>query len=146
MSLSEVERVVITETLRSCAGNKTRTAAVLGISLKTLYNRLNEYGALEVTRLRTDRSGEAAALVTEQLRFDQRRGNGAAVDRDEGLLAPAAQLVNRFGNELFARAAFAGDQDADCSGCDADDALEDVAHRRAGAEELAESEGVRSLL
>jgi DNA-binding NtrC family response regulator len=47
MSLSEVERVVITETLRSCAGNKTRTAAVLGISLKTLYNRLNEYGALD---------------------------------------------------------------------------------------------------
>jgi DNA-binding NtrC family response regulator len=47
MSLSEVERVVITETLKRCAGNKTRTAAVLGISLKTLYNRLNEYRALE---------------------------------------------------------------------------------------------------
>jgi len=47
MSLSEVERVVITETLKSCAGNKTRAAAVLGISLKTLYNRLNEYRALE---------------------------------------------------------------------------------------------------
>lgn len=47
MSLSEVERVVITETLRSCSGNKTRAAAVLGISLKTLYNRLNEYRALE---------------------------------------------------------------------------------------------------
>jgi two-component system, NtrC family, response regulator HydG len=47
MSLSEVERVVITETLKSCAGNKTRTAAVLGISLKTLYNRLNEYRALD---------------------------------------------------------------------------------------------------
>jgi transcriptional regulator with PAS, ATPase and Fis domain len=47
MSLSEVERVVIKETLKSCAGNKTRTAAVLGISLKTLYNRLNEYRALD---------------------------------------------------------------------------------------------------
>ena len=47
MSLSEVERIVITETLKSCAGNKTRAAAVLGISLKTLYNRLNEYRALE---------------------------------------------------------------------------------------------------
>lgn len=47
MSLSEVERIVITETLKRCAGNKTRTAAVLGISLKTLYNRLNEYRALE---------------------------------------------------------------------------------------------------
>jgi two-component system response regulator HydG len=47
MSLSEVERVVITETLKRFDGNKTRTAAVLGISLKTLYNRLNEYRALE---------------------------------------------------------------------------------------------------
>jgi two-component system, NtrC family, response regulator HydG len=47
MSLSEVERVVIKETLNSCGGNKTRTAAILGISLKTLYNRLNEYEALQ---------------------------------------------------------------------------------------------------
>ncbi len=47
MSLSEVERLVITETLKRYGGNKTRTAAVLGISLKTLYNRLNEYRALE---------------------------------------------------------------------------------------------------
>jgi transcriptional regulator with PAS, ATPase and Fis domain len=47
MSLSEVERIVITETLKRYSGNKTRTAAVLGISLKTLYNRLNEYRALE---------------------------------------------------------------------------------------------------
>jgi transcriptional regulator with PAS, ATPase and Fis domain len=46
MSLWQVERVVITDTLKRCAGNKTRTAAVLGISVKTLYNRLNEYGAL----------------------------------------------------------------------------------------------------
>jgi transcriptional regulator with PAS, ATPase and Fis domain len=47
MSLSEVERIVIAETLKRCANNKTKTAAVLGISLKTLYNRLNEYRALE---------------------------------------------------------------------------------------------------
>jgi two-component system, NtrC family, response regulator HydG len=47
MSLSEIERVVIKETLSSCGGNKTRTAAILGISLKTLYNRLNEYEALQ---------------------------------------------------------------------------------------------------
>jgi two-component system, NtrC family, response regulator HydG len=46
MSLSQVERLVILETLKSCDGNKTRTAAILGISLKTLYNRLSEYRAL----------------------------------------------------------------------------------------------------
>jgi two-component system, NtrC family, response regulator HydG len=43
MALADMERMIIAETLKSCRGNKTRTAAVLGISLKTLYNRLNEY-------------------------------------------------------------------------------------------------------
>lgn len=43
MALADMERMIIAETLKSCRGNKTRTAAVLGISLKTLYNRLSEY-------------------------------------------------------------------------------------------------------
>ena len=34
-------------TLRHCNHHKERTAAVLGISLKTLYNRLKEYAAEE---------------------------------------------------------------------------------------------------
>jgi DNA-binding NtrC family response regulator len=44
-SLADMERVMIAATLRSCGGNKTRAAAMLGVSLKTLYNRLNEYRA-----------------------------------------------------------------------------------------------------
>jgi DNA-binding NtrC family response regulator len=44
-SLADMERVMIDATLRSCGGNKTRAAAMLGVSLKTLYNRLNEYRA-----------------------------------------------------------------------------------------------------
>ena len=40
---ADMERMIIGETLKSCRGNKTRTAAVLGISLKTLYNRLKEF-------------------------------------------------------------------------------------------------------
>jgi DNA-binding NtrC family response regulator len=36
---------VILATLESLDGNKRRTAEVLGISLKTLYNRLNVYEA-----------------------------------------------------------------------------------------------------
>jgi len=42
-SLGEIERRAILATLRFCAGNKNRAAEVLGISLKTLYNRLSEY-------------------------------------------------------------------------------------------------------
>jgi len=42
-SLADIERRAIMATLRYCQGNKNRAAEVLGISLKTLYNRLSEY-------------------------------------------------------------------------------------------------------
>jgi DNA-binding NtrC family response regulator len=42
-NLADVERWMIYATLRKCGGNKTRAAALLGVSLKTLYNRLNAY-------------------------------------------------------------------------------------------------------
>ena len=43
MSLNEAERQIIFATLNEFGGNKRRAAKVLGISLKTLYNRLTEY-------------------------------------------------------------------------------------------------------
>lgn len=43
--LAEVERRHILSTLAHFEGDKKKTAEVLGISLKTLYNRLNKYGA-----------------------------------------------------------------------------------------------------
>lgn len=44
-TLAEAERVLIFATLEMCHGNKTRAASMLGVSLKTLYNRINEYRA-----------------------------------------------------------------------------------------------------
>lgn len=43
MSLAEVERMMIYATLDHYGGHKEKTAATLGVSLKTLYNRLKEY-------------------------------------------------------------------------------------------------------
>jgi DNA-binding NtrC family response regulator len=43
MSLDEVERELIIRTIDFTGGNKSRAAEVLGISLKTLYNRLERY-------------------------------------------------------------------------------------------------------
>ena len=43
--LADAEQRLIFATLGYCGGNKTQTAEVLGVSLKTLYNRLNEYQA-----------------------------------------------------------------------------------------------------
>ena len=41
--LADVERSLIFATLDHYGGHKERTAAALGVSLKTLYNRLKEY-------------------------------------------------------------------------------------------------------
>ncbi|KWT96980.1 MULTISPECIES: sigma-54 dependent transcriptional regulator [unclassified Variovorax] len=41
--LAEVERQLILATFEYCGQHKERTAALLGISMKTLYNRLKEY-------------------------------------------------------------------------------------------------------
>jgi DNA-binding NtrC family response regulator len=47
-SMAEAERQLILGTLRHYGNHKERTAAALGVSLKTLYNRLKEYAADKV--------------------------------------------------------------------------------------------------
>jgi DNA-binding NtrC family response regulator len=47
MTVEEVERRLILATLGHCTGNKRQIAKTLGISLKTLYNRILEYRAQE---------------------------------------------------------------------------------------------------
>jgi DNA-binding NtrC family response regulator len=44
-SVGEAERALIQLTLQHTKNNKTRAAEILGISLKTLFNKLKEYGA-----------------------------------------------------------------------------------------------------
>ena len=44
-TVDEVERELILQTLESTSSNKTRAAELLGISLKTLHNKLKEYEA-----------------------------------------------------------------------------------------------------
>jgi DNA-binding NtrC family response regulator len=43
-TVDEAERLLILKTLESTHNNKTRAAEILGISLKTLHNKLKEYG------------------------------------------------------------------------------------------------------
>ena len=44
-TVDEAERRLILRTLESTMNNKTRAAEILGISLKTMHNKLKEYGA-----------------------------------------------------------------------------------------------------
>lgn len=47
ISLHELERRYIVEALKHFEGNKTQAANALGITIKTLYNKLHEYGEFE---------------------------------------------------------------------------------------------------
>jgi two-component system response regulator FlrC len=42
-TVADVERNLILETLKHCLGNRTHAANILGISIRTLRNKLNEY-------------------------------------------------------------------------------------------------------
>jgi DNA-binding NtrC family response regulator len=55
MTLDEADKRLILATLEQCGGVKKRSAELLGISLKTLYNRLDEYG---LQKARTEPSVE----------------------------------------------------------------------------------------
>jgi DNA-binding NtrC family response regulator len=44
-TVADVERDLILQTLRHCLGNRTHAANILGISIRTLRNKLNEYAA-----------------------------------------------------------------------------------------------------
>ena len=48
-TVAEVERDLILETLKHCLGNRTRAAIVLGISIRTLRNKLSDYAAAGLT-------------------------------------------------------------------------------------------------
>ena len=50
-TVDEAERLLIVKTLASTNNNKTRAAEILGISLKTLHNKLKEYSQSRLRRV-----------------------------------------------------------------------------------------------
>lgn len=58
ISLSDLERQHIVDTLSRLDGNKTRVAEALGISLKTLYNKLKSYNIPYMERRLNKREGD----------------------------------------------------------------------------------------
>jgi DNA-binding NtrC family response regulator len=62
IQLREVEKEYILSSLQKNGGNKARTAEILGISEKTLYNKLNRYAAIA-----RDRVGDGGAAEAEEV-------------------------------------------------------------------------------
>ena len=58
-TVAEVEQDLILETLRHCLGNRTHAAHILGISIRTLRNKLKQYSD-EGVRILPPPTGQAA--------------------------------------------------------------------------------------
>ena len=74
--------------------------------------------------------------MAEELRLEERVGDGAAVDDDEGLVPAVALEVNGLRDALLARAALAGDEHGRPRGGDALHHVEHPAHRLGLSEQL----------
>ena len=90
-------------------------------------------------------AGEGTLHVAEQLGFEERLGECAAIDGDEGLFGARAILVDGARDEFFSRAAFAGDEHAAGLWRDGLNQVEDLAHLRAGADDVVEARKAADL-
>ena len=62
INLHDLERRYILEALKYFEGNKTRAAKALGMTIKTLYNRLHEYNQLNKYKKRADRANTVTSI------------------------------------------------------------------------------------
>ncbi len=87
-TLAEIEKQVILQAFRYCGQNKTRTAQMLDIAIRTLDNKLEQYGAgKEVTpqpdtnrRIGPDTSG---GLHLEPVKVDAQKQSVPVRERQE---------------------------------------------------------------
>jgi hypothetical protein len=75
-------------------------------------------GKFESADLLGESASEGAALVPEELGFEESAGDGGAIDFDEGSLAARTVIVNSARDELFSGARFTGDKDSGASRSD----------------------------
>jgi two-component system, response regulator FlrC len=60
-TVADVEQDLIIDTLKHCLGNRTHAANILGISIRTLRNKLNEYSAKGISVPQPGLGGERSA-------------------------------------------------------------------------------------
>jgi len=105
------------------------------------YDYVTKPFKLDETRLGTDRAGERALFVTEQLGLEDLPRQGAAVNRHERPRAARRVLVDRAGDELLAGPALAQDQHRRIGRGHAIDDSQDLVHPGALGQETTERGG-----
>jgi hypothetical protein len=80
--------------------------------------------------------GERAALVSEQLAFQQRVGECGAVDRDQRLCGAVAAVMNGPGHEFLASPGLSGDENSNIRRRDASNLLAKLSNRSAASANL----------
>jgi len=95
-------------------------------------------GLLEKAWFVLDGPRKRAFFVAEELAFHQGFGDPAAVDGDKGTIAAIAFLVDRPGDQLFAGAAFPGNEHVGLGLGQLRDHLIDMLHGRAVADDHSE--------
>ncbi len=98
-------------------------------------------GLLEHALSLPGRARERAALVAEQLGFDQARGHGGAVEDDERPRRARSPLVKRLGEHLLARAGLAFDDHRKVGAGETLAQWIEAAHLAAAADEASEAHG-----
>jgi len=81
-TVEEAERQLILKTLASTSNNKTRAAEILQISLKTLHNKLKEYGAATA-----EVAGEKKSRPSREQRARREKFDRVAASRVGGFIA-----------------------------------------------------------
>ena len=91
--------------------------------------------ALEVPVLSLMRSRERALLVPEELGFDERIQDRAAINRHKRLLSPGAQVMDRPSDEFLSCARLTFDEDRERRVGHLADLLDNLLRLRAGADQ-----------
>src|SRR5262249_53539399 len=91
---------------------------------------------LEAAELALMRAGEGALLMAEQLRLDERIGNGSRIDRHVWLVPPRPSIMDGTCDELLARAALARDQHRGRRSRHLRDQARELLHLRVVADDL----------
>ena len=77
-SLEDAERVMIFKALEACGGNRSKSAKALGISSRTLRNKLHKYGAMSAFKRNASAAGQEAGVTKKQ--SPDRRVNGSTTE------------------------------------------------------------------